>query len=458
MAHFLGTPTRSHLWWTSPRNGLDTEDAKKLQKRLLSGPLVDVFVGPERKHWSLHRNLLCYHSSFLQTEFEGHEVPRVMKEDGNKLELPDDDPIAFELLVKWIYQGQLEGCLEGSDEQKYEHALACYKLYLLCEKLDMIKLKNQSMDMYRQGLHESALVPDATELWDIYRTAPAGSPFRKLMTRIAARQIMDNAVEKDASTYRKCFENSADFGIEMVNAIRSMSGGMLFDDPTKASDACQYHDHRDGSGCPPRATVAVKNNTDKQPVRNEKGTCYLTAIAANDANSHPTVKKSPAVKQQPPQPQLLVELSAEKRTPRKLEIRQPDTPTPKAAKRPSNQLNVNSPVRHRQASSPLRTFTLPGGATNGLRDADTASQTSSGSVLGKRRTVHITPKSVANGRPPVSKGQRQRGTVNGMVQHLDGGLRRTVSEGSQSPDRGRASPSPNTPVRQPKRQANGTGT
>lgn len=224
------------------------DEAENLRKRLLSGPTVDILVGPERKHWSLHRNLLCHHSSYFETEFHDRDGPKKDGTRDNTLELPDDDPLGFELLVKWLYQGQLEDASRLSEEAKYDYAVACHKLYLLCDKFDMTRLKNISMDQYRQCLNECQLVPDAEEINDIYRVSPVGSPFRSLMIRIAARQIMDPEIDRDAEAYRKCFENNPDFAVEMVNAIRYMSGGILFDDPTYG-DLCSYHDHNDVSGC-----------------------------------------------------------------------------------------------------------------------------------------------------------------------------------------------------------------
>lgn len=223
--------------------------AETLHTRLLSGPIVDIYVGPDKRHWSLHRNLLCHHSSYFEAEFLGNEVPKAKKNNGEqKLELPNDDPVGFELLVKWLYQGRLDDVSDMSDEKKYDYSVACYKLHLLCDRFDLPQLKNISIDQYRKGLQEAQLVPDADEINEIYRRSPANSPFRKLMTRIAARQIMDPDSDKDAESYRKCFENNADFAVEMVNAIKAGTGGMLFDDPT-AGDPCEYHDHADGRNC-----------------------------------------------------------------------------------------------------------------------------------------------------------------------------------------------------------------
>ncbi|KAI6885093.1 hypothetical protein KC360_g1524 [Hortaea werneckii] len=361
---------------------------------LLSGPLVDIYVGPDKRHWCLHRNLLCHHSTYFETEFEGHEVPKTMKADGQKLELPDDDPIGFELLVKWLYQGQLENSLEGTDEQKYEHAVACYKLYLLCDKFDMIKLKNLAMDLYRQGLHEAQLVPDADEINEIYRRAPVGSPFRRLMTNISARQIMDNGARKDAESYRKCFVDNPDFAVDMINAIRSMSGGMLFEDPTRASEACQYHDHGDGSSCSANKLVNAQRPVQANEMPNAAGTCYLSAIVANAPSLHSTVSRSPAVKSHFP-----IELSAEKRTPRKLDIRQSGSPTPKASKQGLSLPRTNGPVSDvtpaENGASPQRSKAAVVAAAQPAIEAN--KRVSSHNVLGKRRAPHVSGDNLAQG-------------------------------------------------------------
>jgi len=221
-------------------------EAKQSHSRLLSGPVVDIYVGKDKRRWTLHRNLLCHHSSFFEAEFLGNEVPK--RKGDNRLDLPDDDPAGFELLVKWFYQGCLDEVSQMSDDKKYDYSVACHKLYMLCDHFDIPALKNVSIDQYRRGLAESQLVPDAEEINHIYRQSPAGSPFRKLMTQIAARQIMDPDSDKDAESYRACFTDNADFAVDMVNAIKHGSGGMLFEDPTDG-DECIYHDHTDGQNC-----------------------------------------------------------------------------------------------------------------------------------------------------------------------------------------------------------------
>lgn len=232
--------------------------AKLQRNRLLSGPLVDIYVGKAKRHWVLHRNLLCHHSEQLETELETAPEGRKKSSETSKLELMDQDPAGFELLVKWMYQGRLDDVGDIADPTaKYEYAVSCHKLYLLCDRFDMPQLKNVAMDQYRKGLNQAQLVPDAEEINDIYRQSPPGSPFRHLMTKIAARQIMDPDSDRNVETYRDCFSDNPDFAVDLVNAIKQGTGGMLFDDPTE-NNGCEYHDHEAGPNCYMRGKGKVK--------------------------------------------------------------------------------------------------------------------------------------------------------------------------------------------------------
>jgi hypothetical protein len=224
--------------------------------RLLSGTMLDIYVGPQRRHWSLHRNLLCHHSPYLASR---------LHTSTSKIDLPTDDPAGFELLIKWLYQGKLDDVENLADPYaKYDYAVACYKLYLLCIKWEMNDAKNAAMDCYRAALASARLVPDADEIAQIYESVPPTDPMRVLVVRIAARQIMDPENEKDAEDYRQCFEigGKGDFAVELVNAIRRGTGGLLLEDPTEDSDdagvpgrgKCEYHEHWDGEFCGDGAT------------------------------------------------------------------------------------------------------------------------------------------------------------------------------------------------------------
>ena len=204
---------------------------------------MDFYVGKKRRHWSLHRNLLSYHTTWFQDK-----VKEGVREKGGMVEFFDDDPRAFELLVKWLYQGKIDDVSAMPMEKKWDYADACQQLYLLCDKINLPELRNEAMDQFRKGCFEAGLVPGPEEMRPIYERTPPSSPFRKLVSQIAARQIMDPYAECDASKYRDCFATNADFAIDVINAIKEGAGGKLFEDPTE-EEGCQYHEHHFGHRC-----------------------------------------------------------------------------------------------------------------------------------------------------------------------------------------------------------------
>lgn len=210
--------------------------------------MQDFQVGESKRRYSVHRNLLCHHSEALELELTG---------DGKKrpevIDLGDYPVEAFELFLRWIYTGKLDDVSDIFEpHDKYNYAVSNHGLYRLCERFDMPQLKNVAMDQYRRGLFLSDLVPDPDELSQIYRQSPSGSPWRRLMTRIAARQIMDPESDRDVEAYRQCFADNADFAVDLISAIKQGANPTLFDDPTdpEVEDSCSYHDHDgQGAGC-----------------------------------------------------------------------------------------------------------------------------------------------------------------------------------------------------------------
>ena len=131
---------------------------------------------------------------------------------------------------------------------KWDYAYTCQKLYLMSTVMGLTELRNVAIDQFRKGCYEARLVPGPEEMGPIYARTPKGSPFRKLVSKIAARQLMDPDTKRDAGQYRACFEASPDFAIDVINQIRDGTGGVLFDDPNEGN-SCRYHEHTSGQTC-----------------------------------------------------------------------------------------------------------------------------------------------------------------------------------------------------------------
>ena len=230
----------------SPRAGRDQFQSDLAAKRLLSGPLLEITVGSEGKRWHIHHNLLRHHSSFFDEDslIDGEE--RRIK-DG-KVDLSEEDPKAFRILAKWLYQGRIEDVAKLDKDKQWDYAYACQNLYMLCDRIQIRELKNLAIDQFRKGCYESKLVPGADEIKPVYDRLPANSPFRKLVSRIAARQLMDPDTKRDASIYKLCFSAAPEFAIDVLNAIREGTDGLLLDDPTEGN-SCRYHEHYNGETC-----------------------------------------------------------------------------------------------------------------------------------------------------------------------------------------------------------------
>jgi hypothetical protein len=91
-------------------------NAKLFRDRLISGSMVKIEVGPDKREWTIPKNLLAHHSEILEQELQSDGRDRV-----EKIELHDYDPAGFELFVKFIFQGKLDDVSDMADDQKWDY-------------------------------------------------------------------------------------------------------------------------------------------------------------------------------------------------------------------------------------------------------------------------------------------------------------------------------------------------
>jgi hypothetical protein len=190
-------------------------------------------------------------SPFSSAKTRGNPQIRV-ESQANDLSfvLPETSPDAFALLVKWLYQGSLTAVSSLPSEEQWPYAFLCQQVYSLASSFRMPDLQNEAIDQFRLGCHTADLVPGADEIVMVYKSTEPGSELRKLVSKVAARQIMDPDDECSAASYRDCFADP-DFSADLVDAIRKGVGGVLLDDPNEES-GCVYHVHEPGSSCSSR--------------------------------------------------------------------------------------------------------------------------------------------------------------------------------------------------------------
>lgn len=206
--------------------------------RLIVGPAVDIFVGPEEVQFTLPRKLLYYHPRFAERAIEGF-----FREASEKaLRLPQDDPEVFYWLVQWMLQGNLEMVEQLRQKYQWKNGRQDWREYacrLLCRLWilgDKILHEPESSRRWpgisfawsiRWGLHDlfcgaqddnlrTPLIPDVViEVWQ--NTMPdieepgkhRFGPRDRSLRQILFDELCDSHFHKtgvfDCSEYSECF-------------------------------------------------------------------------------------------------------------------------------------------------------------------------------------------------------------------------------------------------------------
>ncbi len=150
--------------------------------RLLTSELVTVYVGPSKKKWVLHKNLLCARSSFFETAFGGN----FKESKENAIYLPEDDKAAFELLAGWLYNGGIS----RRHDTGAEHCWSVIRLYILGSKLNMETLRNDAMDRIRRHYMNKGYSNDSKDLAEVATYIFVHTPQSSLLrTWVAAAAV-----------------------------------------------------------------------------------------------------------------------------------------------------------------------------------------------------------------------------------------------------------------------------
>lgn len=189
--------------------------------RLISVPRVDIYVGKDKKHYSVPKGLLCYYSTYFDRCFNG----KFKETKEGKLELLDDQTDNFELLLEYFLHGtvplgdvkprsekgsklDLVGrymeLLEYADKYNMQHCIA--EVLFAPLKDELIK----KSDRQNNGLYH--VRTGCVEL--IFRVTGKGDKLRTLITQAVLSQQGINGI-----TFEKQEEDIPDFAQEMLKQI-----------------------------------------------------------------------------------------------------------------------------------------------------------------------------------------------------------------------------------------------
>jgi hypothetical protein len=210
---------------------------------------VKVKVGREKqqKEFSVHFDVLCR---------KAPEFGKILKDDSpighnESLDLPEDDAVAFEMFMCWLYQGKIE---EPSASQMTVRR-AWLPLVAFAEKYNVSDFADTAMGF---------LVKDYVKIGEIpwsgapraYRLTRTGSRLRGFYIKSLAYSTLHhkNWRSKTLCIHLKAHE---DMLPDFLEELRMQSGALRVR-PTNLP-ACAYHGHGKDEPCPTASKKCKRN-------------------------------------------------------------------------------------------------------------------------------------------------------------------------------------------------------
>ncbi|KAE8856744.1 hypothetical protein PTNB73_09466 [Pyrenophora teres f. teres] len=68
---------------------------------MITGEIITVFIGPSKKRYLIHKDLICHHSEYFHTAYEGQKG--LWENPDQSVTLEDVNVDVFNLFVHWLY-------------------------------------------------------------------------------------------------------------------------------------------------------------------------------------------------------------------------------------------------------------------------------------------------------------------------------------------------------------------
>lgn len=187
--------------------------------------MVTIIVGSSQREYLLHKDLLCSKSAYFRGAFEN----RFKEGREGVLTLPHDDTKAFEIMIGWIYGGNVPAAIDEPGLQTLLYLYVMADCYLL--KLVM----NDTMDRIRDYYGDDARVLGKHVAF-VRDHCAAGSPLRRLLTQLVAYEICSDG------SFQGEQQSGIDDVIDEDYLEMAESGGELMKELLRAFFYVAYHE------------------------------------------------------------------------------------------------------------------------------------------------------------------------------------------------------------------------
>lgn len=137
-------------------------------------------MGKENVVFQVHLRILCEASPVFNAAFRGE----FLEASSLSIDLPEDDPEAFERLVQWLYTKSydiLPSAEEYCDDDKMIF-MRLAKLYVAADKYGIVRLKNDVVDRWYKTQADRIQRRNISKAVDyIYENTTSGSKLREIV-------------------------------------------------------------------------------------------------------------------------------------------------------------------------------------------------------------------------------------------------------------------------------------
>ncbi|KAH8815744.1 hypothetical protein F5884DRAFT_191775 [Xylogone sp. PMI_703] len=157
---------------------------------LISGPQVELYIGPNKHHYALPKRLLCHYSTYFNSCFNGGFA----ESQTQSIELPDDRVEHFELLLEYWLKGSMDDWFKAHPSKK-KPVIQCMDFLAFADKygFEVVEAmeapltsalgKSDAARSNKKVNHAEEVRASDIEL--VYRMTSVGSPLRRLMAEAA---------------------------------------------------------------------------------------------------------------------------------------------------------------------------------------------------------------------------------------------------------------------------------
>lgn len=216
--------------------------------------MVTVKVGLSEEIFVIHKELVCYHSTFFKGALSGNFA----EAQEGVVRLREENVTVFKHFETWIYRQQLPS-IDGNDAQSAQPWDALVDLYIFADAHGVPALRNQIIENLIDLATKEQRTPALTTIASAWYRLPPTSPLRKLFINIYAWQVDGKTViARELNKLPKEFLSGALLVCMKRLSSRSKGKAAPFE-----TNRCQFHTH----GSQDEAKECEKRQTLKKPSR-----------------------------------------------------------------------------------------------------------------------------------------------------------------------------------------------